>query len=121
MDKERRQGKGVFWLLQTKAEEEFIGVCEFNRIASCESGADVGCRLRTRWRGKGYMREALDAVIDYGFTVRRFTALYANIEPDNVESERLFQSLGFFPCGKISGFFGRRAFRRFVLRIGESG
>ncbi|MNC76580.1 ribosomal-protein-S5-alanine N-acetyltransferase [compost metagenome] len=41
------------------------------------------------------MREALELMLDYGFTVMGLNRIEAFCHPDNIRAQRLFQSLGF--------------------------
>ncbi|MCR3903995.1 GNAT family N-acetyltransferase [Aeromonas hydrophila] len=73
-----------------------IGTCGLHSFAS-ETGlrqAEVGCMLaRSHW-GEGWMAEALTALIAYARQLGIAT-LVADIEPDNLPSQRLFRRLGF--------------------------
>ena len=53
--------------------------------------------------GQGLMREGLRQVIDRAFTSLKLHRLEANIQPQNVRSKRLVQSLGF----KLEGYSPR--------------
>ncbi len=50
-------------------------------------------------RGKGYGAEALELIINYGFTHLRLHQLYANIAQDNQASINLFENKGFSKVG----------------------
>lgn len=68
-----------------------------------EGVAEVGYILnRDHWR-QGYAREALSAIIDYGFTVPRLRRIAADVDPDNAASVALLRSLGFVLEGHLRG------------------
>lgn len=50
-------------------------------------------------RGKGIGKEALGLLIGYAFGVLDLHQLYANIDPENEASVRLFATFGFVQCG----------------------
>ena len=50
------------------------------------------------WR-KGYMKEALEKVLDYGFKALKFHSIEAHIHPDNTGSATLLKSTGFIREG----------------------
>ena len=50
-------------------------------------------------RGKGFGKEALSLICDYGKTHLHLHQLYANIVSDNIRSVKLFESLGFQKVG----------------------
>lgn len=51
-------------------------------------------------RSKGYAREALETLMEYGHRVLHLHQLYCNIAEGNRESIRLFESAGFVPVGE---------------------
>ncbi|MEI7499914.1 MAG: GNAT family N-acetyltransferase [Bacteroidota bacterium] len=60
--------------------------------------AGVGIMIREIYREKGYAREAMEIIIQYGFEVLRLHQVYCNISPDNLSSLHLFEKLGFVKC-----------------------
>lgn len=50
-------------------------------------------------RGKGIGKEALGLLVAYAFQSLHLHQLYANIDPQNEASVRLFTTFGFAPCG----------------------
>lgn len=95
-------------LLQMSREEEslrwsilghdgnVIGSCGYNswQLQGAYRG-EIGCELLPDYWGKGYMREALELMLDYGFAVMGLNRIEALSHPDNNRAQRLFQSLGF--------------------------
>ncbi|MYM35462.1 GNAT family N-acetyltransferase [Duganella sp. FT94W] len=63
----------------------------------CEIGYILG---RPHW-GRGYMREATRALLDYAFGTLQLSRLEADIHPDNITSERLLQGLHFQREGRL--------------------
>ncbi|HAU4889030.1 GNAT family N-acetyltransferase [Aeromonas hydrophila] len=89
-------GASLEWGLVVRDSERLIGTCGLHSFAN-EAGlrqAEVGCMLaRSHW-GEGWMAEALTALIAYARQLGIVTLL-ADIEPDNLPSQRLFRRLGF--------------------------
>ena len=52
-------------------------------------------------QGEGIAREALSALIDHLFSVEGRRRVYADIDPDNIASNRLAESLGFTLEGRL--------------------
>lgn len=52
--------------------------------------------------GRGYAREALEAVLDRAFAVHRLPGVIADVDPRNVASIGLLQRLGFCETGRAS-------------------
>ena len=78
---------------------ELLGTCTlyaFHRTnRRCEIGYILG---RPHW-GKGYMGEALIALLDYGFTQLALHRIEADIDPRNLASGKLLVRLAFRPEG----------------------
>lgn len=79
--------------------------------------ANVGYDLAHAWWGKGLMREALTAVLAYGFAARDLHRVNAFTAVDNARSIRLLRGLGFVEEGLLhdfafwkGGFHDMRAF-----------
>jgi RimJ/RimL family protein N-acetyltransferase len=53
----------------------------------------------TEW-GKGYAKEAMRLVIEYGFYTRNLRKVWLNVYSDNERAIRLYQSLGFKEVGR---------------------
>lgn len=85
-------GESLEWGLVARDSGCLIGTCGLHSFAGGQ--AEVGCMLaRSHW-GEGWMAEALTALIAYARQLGLAT-LVADIEPDNLPSQRLFRRLGF--------------------------
>jgi len=85
-----------FRLILPNGDGEYIGTVSLRDIAygPMQNGT-IGYSLDHSFQGHGYMREAVAAVLTYGFdelNLRRVEACYM---PANVKSEALLLSLGF--------------------------
>jgi ribosomal-protein-alanine N-acetyltransferase len=56
------------------------------------------------WR-KGIMKEAIHAVVDYGFTVLRLHSIEALLNPENIASSAVLESTGFIKEGHLKENF----------------
>ena len=63
---------------------------------------EIGFILHPREWGKGYAREALQAILDRAFTVHRLPAVEADVDPRNAGCLRLLEGLGFERTGHAS-------------------
>lgn len=89
-------GESLEWGLVLRGSGRLVGTCGLHSFAAGASlrQAEVGCMLaRSHW-GQGLMGEALSALIAYARQLGIVTLL-ADIEPDNLPSQRLFERLGF--------------------------
>ena len=81
--------------LQRLEDDTVIGTCIlFHLNAQCRR-AEVGYELRHDAWGRGYMHEALVALLDFGFSELHFNRVEADIDPRNVASARSLERLGF--------------------------
>lgn len=91
------EDSGCRWGLFTKSNAAFIGTCGFHYLRNKNGSwmAEVGFDLtKTHW-GKGYMKEVMCAIIDFGFTKMELDIIDATVEPENERSIKLMESLGF--------------------------
>jgi ribosomal-protein-alanine N-acetyltransferase len=56
------------------------------------------------WR-KGIMKEAINAVVDYGFTVLGLHSIEALLDPENIGSSSVLESTGFIKEGHLKESF----------------
>ena len=83
------------WDLVEKSTQLIIGSCSFFNWAQQHERAEIGYSLFEKYRGKGFMHEALKRIIDYGFGEMRLNRIEAFMEPGNEPSKRMIKKLGF--------------------------
>lgn len=81
------------YLLTVKPDGEPIGICGLFRREGLPD-PDIGFALLPGYRGKGYAREAADAVIEQARRALGLNRLTAIVSPENVNSVRLLETLG---------------------------
>jgi len=86
---------GVWWAICQKQTAEFIGACGFNNWMKEHRRAEIGFWLLPSFQHKGYMREAVKMIMEYGFTVMELHRIEAIVESENENSSQLLQKLGF--------------------------
>lgn len=87
---------GCRWGIFEKTSGDLIGTCGLHGWRKeAPSQAEVGYDLaQAHWR-KGFMREALNTVLSFGFDVLILSQIVAEVEPENIASSKLLHSLGF--------------------------
>jgi ribosomal-protein-alanine N-acetyltransferase len=112
-------GASARWLLTIPYGEvpEVAGTCSFTQIARGPfCGCVLGYQLARQHEGRGMMREALTAALDYAFRELRLHRVMANYRPENGRSGRLLERLGFVREGYAREFlFIDGAWRDHVL------
>lgn len=94
-------GTALQFVLVEKQLDAVIGSCLLFRFEETSSRAELGYVLgRAHW-GRGYMREALTALIEQAFTTLHLRRLEAEVDPRNLASSRLLHTLGFAKEGLL--------------------
>jgi ribosomal-protein-alanine N-acetyltransferase len=86
---------GITWAITIKEDAVLIGTIGFWRIEKEHYRAEIGYLLHPSYHGKGIMREALSAVLDYGFKIMKLHSVIANVNPGNSASIKLLERNNF--------------------------
>ncbi len=89
------QKNGMFWALIEKSTGKFIGDFAFWKIDKKNSRAEIGYALKPEFWGKGYMKEAMIRIFNFGFNDLKLHSIEANINPKNESSRGILIKLGF--------------------------
>jgi ribosomal-protein-alanine N-acetyltransferase len=100
LEKNRREfaeGRSMRLFLEPKQPRPpLIGTCNFtNFVRGAFQACNVGYGLDEKQQGRGMMREALEAAVDYAFRELKLHRVMANYMPTNERSGQLLRSLGF--------------------------
>ncbi|HEY1045725.1 MAG TPA: GNAT family N-acetyltransferase [Bacteroidia bacterium] len=85
----------INWAMSLKDNPHMFGFMGFAKVHAEDHRAEVGYMMLESHFGYGYMREALKAVIDYGFDVMNMHTLQGIIDPENTASENILIHHGF--------------------------
>ncbi len=94
--------KSLFqWGVATREDNRIIGTCTLAALDPTNRRAELGFALdRGSW-GKGYMSEALDALLGFAFGEMKLHRIEADVDPRNRASIRLLERLGFQFEGRL--------------------
>jgi len=82
-------GESLYWCIALKENKQLIGtICLWNLSADRKT-AELGYELHPDHQGKGYMNEAMEAVIDFAFQTAGLSNLEACTHKDNEASGKL--------------------------------
>lgn len=87
--------KGLFWALTLKSTGRFIGDFSYWDINHKHARAEIGYTLHPDHWGQGFMNEALQTLLRFGFQDLNLHSIEANINPKNDTSRKLLLRLGF--------------------------
>ena len=93
------------WMLIDKQSQATIGTCGFHLCEPSYHKCEVGFDLAKGYWGRGLMQEAVDRILDHGFTSLKMNRVEALVHPDNRQSIRLLEKLGFQREGTIRDRF----------------
>lgn len=79
------------WAVTLKNSDEFIGTIDYVMLDNNEHIGEIGYALSHLHWGKGYMSEAAQAIIQYGFTELNLERIQARCFAGNVGSEHVMQ------------------------------
>lgn len=110
-----KEQTGIRWGITLKNTDRVIGSCGFLNRKAKHFRTEVGFELNKEYWGKGVAREALEAVVKYGFEHMKLERIEALIEPENISSQSLVEKIGFlkegllrhyeYTCGKFDDLF----------------
>ena len=86
---------GINWGITIKGNPKIIGIIGHYKISPQNHRAEIGYMLLPETNGKGYITEAIKAVVAYGFEQLNLHSIEAIIDPENIASERVLQKNGF--------------------------
>lgn len=86
---------GYRWTILDKADNRIIGTCGFNYFDEENMRTEIGYELDKEYWGKGLMKEALIWIIQMAFDEWKYNRIEAKVIPDNRNSIRLLEKLGF--------------------------
>lgn len=87
---------GITWCICLKeAPEEHVGTIGLWRIEKENYRAEIGYMLEPHLQGRGFMYEALQKVVEYGFREMKLHSIEGQIDPRNAASAALLKKTGF--------------------------
>jgi ribosomal-protein-alanine N-acetyltransferase len=96
MNKGLESNESVCWAITFKNDPgKVIGYIGYWRIKKEHYRAEIGYALHPAFWKKGITREAILAVIDYGFNKMNLHSIEADINADNIASAAILESTGF--------------------------
>jgi len=92
----------IFFHLMLKENQKVIGAASLHNWYPSHQRAEIGYNIKfEEYRGKGLMKEAAKAIVDYGFNELYLNRIEAIIAPENISSKRTVERLGFVQEGLL--------------------
>lgn len=84
----------TYFLLVSAAERTAVGVCGFKGSPNVIGSVELGYAAHPNHRNKGYMTEAVRAIIAWAFTQDACMVVTAETLRENIASQRVLQKAG---------------------------
>ena len=85
----------IAWGITLRGDERVIGMCGYNYWDRYHSRAEIGFDLAKMYGRRGIGGEAVDAILNFGFSLMNLNRVEAEAVIDNVASVGLLEKLGF--------------------------
>ena len=79
----------IVWAIETKDENEFIGICAF--LKNDEKEDEIGYRLREKFWKQGLGTEIAKGLISYGFEELKMEKITADVAVKNLNSVKILE------------------------------
>jgi RimJ/RimL family protein N-acetyltransferase len=84
-----------------EADGAYIGDCGLHGLNRLDGTAEVGIGIGDRaYQGRGYGREALTLLVDYGFRMQNLRKLWLQVHGSNERAIRSYRAVGFVEEGR---------------------
>ena len=94
-DETFKKRDGIFWAIIEKSTGELIGDFAYWRLIKEHYRAEIGYTLKPQFWGKGYMKETMSSLINFGFNDLNLHSIEANVNPENENSKKALIKVGF--------------------------
>lgn len=85
-----------------EADGKCIGICMLWRHNPVAATAELGISIGDRdYWGRGYGREAIALLLDYGFRIRNLRRIYLSTSSSNERALRCYRACGFVEEGRL--------------------
>jgi len=85
----------VRWGITLKESDKLIGTCGFHNWNKMHYRIEIGYELSKEYWGKGYMKEAIAALLEFAYTEMRINRVEGLVYPENIPSRELLKRMNF--------------------------
>ena len=87
--------QAIGWAGILRDNQKIIGTCGFNQIDFLNLRAEIGGEMSTDYWGKNIALEAVQTIVDFGFSTMNLHSIEAKVMPDNRGAIYLMEHIGF--------------------------
>jgi ribosomal-protein-alanine N-acetyltransferase len=105
--------KGLFWVLESKNNQQLIGTIGLRNFEDEENYAEISYELDPSYHQRGFMSEAFEAILKFGFENLELKTIEAFTHQKNTASIALLKKQQFVldPERREEGFENNRSYR----------
>lgn len=87
-------GRSDLFAIREKKENNLIGIFVECEIDQKNNSLEIGYGIGSKYWGKGFMTEAVKAMLNYYFKQTDFKTVYASFFPENIASKKVMEKCG---------------------------
>lgn len=103
--KQKRRHRLTGFVIIDRKTKKLIGTCSYTSIDDDYKTAEIGYSVLKEYWGQGIAPEAVDALLWYGFNDIKLQRISAKVLPENTQSVRVLEKLGFAYEGTLRKAF----------------
>jgi len=84
----------IVWGIEIKSEKKLIGSIDLRAWKTIHKCGDIGYAISMKYWNKGYVSEAMKAVINFGFESLHLNRIEAHCEEENIGSWKVMEKCG---------------------------
>ncbi len=88
------------WVLMEKTTKTKLGTCGYHLWNPDHKEVEIGFELMEQYTGKGYMREAVEAIIEFAWQKMKVERINAIVSINNINCIKLLEKLRFIKVGE---------------------
>ena len=100
IDEDYQHGNTIHWGIIENNSNKIAGTCGYYRGFENHEG-ELGCVLLPKFQGKGYMSQAMQLAIEFGFQEMKLNRIWAATRMDNAAAIKLLERLGFIKVREL--------------------
>lgn len=100
IDKDYDDGNSIHWGIEELSSNRIVGTCGYYRGLNRGEG-ELGCVLLPKFRGQGFMTNAMQLAIDFGLKNMQLKRIWAITSKQNIQAIKLLERLNFIKLADL--------------------
>ena len=96
-----QRGESAELAIEHKMDKKVIGACGLTAVSAEHCRGEAVFAMAKEYWGNGFMSEALNAVLAFGFGPLGLNRIFAKVDPDNVNTIRVLKRAGWMFDGSL--------------------